>query len=316
MLPIIVVDSWKPKSMEYVGAKTKIWLFRPGTEADEQPVIYLFKEPKANTGEDWSELVACILARKLGIPCADYELATWNGKRGVISLCFLPAASELIDGTELIVEVAPKYEDKSYFRRSGHTLERVMNIIKKKNIGPPVDFSPNASVTSAIDVFVGYLMLDTLVGNGDRHDQNWAAIRLQSKYKSWEPGLFLAPTFDHAACLGRELKDDDKTRRMTTKDSGRNVARYLDKNRSAFYREESDSKTMLNIDVFRSAGKQAPQAAKYWQQRLELVTEDIMSSVFDEIPASLISTPSIEFGKSMLKKARQRILSIDSFHQQ
>lgn len=313
MLPIINVDTWKPKNIEYVGAKTKIWLFKSGTESAALPDIYLFKETKAGTGEDWSELIAFMLARKLGIPCADYELANRNGHRGVISLRFLPPASELIDGTELIVEVAPDYEEKSFFKRSGHTLTRVVEIIVRREIGPPIGFSLGEPLRSAVDVFIGYLMLDALVGNGDRHDQNWAAIRLQAEYLGCKPGLYLAPTFDHAACLGRELKDQDKINRLTTKDLGQNVESYLDKNRSAFYRNEQDKKTMLNIEAFRSAGGRAPEAALYWQKQLELLSEETMIATFDEIPRNLISTASISFGKSILKIARQRILAIDTF---
>ena len=63
-------------------------------------------------------------------------------------------------------------------------------------------------VASASDLFAGYLMLDALIGNTDRHHENWAIIQAGRQY-------CLAPTFDHASCLGFNLSDAERIDRMT-----------------------------------------------------------------------------------------------------
>ena len=64
---------------------------------------------------------------------------------------------------------------------------------------------------SAWEVFVGYLVLDALIGNTDRHEENWAVIVSES-------GRYLAPTFDHASSLGFLLSDPQRLERMSSKD--------------------------------------------------------------------------------------------------
>lgn len=70
--------------------------------------------------------------------------------------------------------------------------------------------------SSAAEQFAGYLCLDVLVGNQDRHHENWGAIRKQK-------GIALAPTFDHSASLARNLKEQEKQDRLNTTDVGYSV---------------------------------------------------------------------------------------------
>ena len=46
---------------------------------------------------------------------------------------------------------------------------------------------------SAFESFTGYLTFDALVGNTDRHHENWAVLTGSQS---------LAPTYDHGASLG------------------------------------------------------------------------------------------------------------------
>lgn len=56
-------------------------------------------------------------------------------------------------------------------------------------------------------------MLDAVIGNTDRHHENWGILRKRVGDR-WQ-GM-VAPTFDHASSLGRELRDegDGKSRRQ------------------------------------------------------------------------------------------------------
>ena len=58
------------------------------------------------------------------------------------------------------------------------------------------------------DMFVGYLMLDALIGNTDRHHENWGIMTGRGRPQ------VLAPTYDHASSLGRELSDQKRQARM------------------------------------------------------------------------------------------------------
>ncbi len=94
---LIIVDE-----EETIGARNKFWF---------NNYEYLFKEIYNNTYEDYAELIASELASFLNISCASYDLALFNGKKGVITKNFVneDAGFELISGTEVINEVYQKY---------------------------------------------------------------------------------------------------------------------------------------------------------------------------------------------------------------
>jgi hypothetical protein len=69
---------------EQVGTKFKFW-FR-----DEHQRLKLYKEGRAGTGENWAEKVCAEICNLLGLPHAQYELAEWRGRRGVVTPSFVP----------------------------------------------------------------------------------------------------------------------------------------------------------------------------------------------------------------------------------
>ena len=75
--------------------------------------------------------------------------------------------------------------------------------------------------------FVFMLAFDTWIGNGDRHQENWAVI-VPDPNSGSEPAR-LAPMFDPAACLGVELGDSHRALRP-----GADLAGYIRKCPSGF----------------------------------------------------------------------------------
>jgi hypothetical protein len=298
------IDHWLPTSIEAAGAKAKSWFVDPSTP----DVKYLWKERKSNTGEDWSELIACKLAELLGLPCAEYRLARYGEVRGVISRSFVPPQGELINGTELILELVPDYTDLGYFKRSPHTLERVLGILRDKQVQIPPDFIAPEGVETATDVLTGYLLLDAWIGNGDRHDENWAVLRMQHSSKS--AILHLAPTYDHAACLGRELCDADRRSRLEASGTNRDIKAYLKRNRGAFFADEADKHPMLTIDTFAAIQKHAPRAASTWLHRLAVITEPEVNDVISKVPGNIMSESSKEFATMVLKVGKDKLRAL------
>src|SRR5260370_26592245 len=97
--PIRQLLSDSPQVIEQLGSKEKFWFRITG---DEQP--WLFKFTREGTGEDWSEKIASEVAKLLGVPAADVELAQFMGKRGCASRSFVRTKQgfELIHGSEVL----------------------------------------------------------------------------------------------------------------------------------------------------------------------------------------------------------------------
>jgi hypothetical protein len=85
-------------------------------------------------------------------------------------------------------------------------------------------------------------LLDAVIGNTDRHQDNWATIRSAAGHR-------LAPSFDHASSLGFLLSDEERVERLTTKDSNRSVAAYAARARTKF--EGAPTPVELALDALR-----------------------------------------------------------------
>jgi hypothetical protein len=159
------VSEWEPAGEEYLGTKPKQWLRAPTGE------LWLWKESTSNPdrrgrtyrrGDDWSEAVAAQVASKLGVPVARVELASHRDRFGIISRKVLGDDEELIHGNELPASITGSRRDGR--DRSGYSLEAVYRVLEG-TAGPIA----GADIEAAFDWFVGYLVLDAVIGNTDRH---------------------------------------------------------------------------------------------------------------------------------------------------
>lgn len=117
MFPVVTVLPDAPRHSETLGSKPKFWYDDPDLG------LCLFKEVRPGTGEDWAEKVAEHVCRRVGLPHARYELAEWNGKRGVVTPVIKRTEERLILGNELLGEFVLEYEDATVCRRSCHCPE-------------------------------------------------------------------------------------------------------------------------------------------------------------------------------------------------
>jgi hypothetical protein len=182
-----------------MGTKRKFWFWNGETQR-----WFLFKYSREGTGEHWSEKIACEVADTLGLPHARVDLARHGGAWGVVveDLRRVPESMSILHGNELLMEHDPNYPAAGGYRLSDHTLQRVAKAIEFHGVSlPMLPATLPLGVDDALGLFAGYLLLDALIGNTDRHHENWAVVVSRSS-----PGarfLELAATYDHASSLGR-----------------------------------------------------------------------------------------------------------------
>ena len=302
--PIVEVPEAASERPEYVGSKPKFWYTR------EDGKRWLYKENRPNTGEDWSEKIAAELCALLGLPHATYELAVWRDKPGVVTRRIDGEAERLVLGNEVLaghVNEYPRRSEEGFYRIPQYTLSLTLETLgdEELDVSVPPDWPSLPGVSTAAGLFAGYLLLDAWIGNTDRHDKNWALLE-----RLTDDGLrrYLAPTFDHASSLGRELGGDARQERLSTRDRNRTVAAYLGKARSAFFKNQGDKKTMHVRDAFLSAAERHATAATAWLQRLASITDDEIGDLFSRLPSSRISQEGINFAEQVLRLNRDALL--------
>lgn len=300
--PILKVPSDASTQLEQLGTKAKFWF-----HLDEYQQA-LFKEGRPGTGENWAEKICCEIAHLLGLPHAEYELALWRNRQGTVSPSLIPPNGRLILGNELLAKVFITYEQGIRYKSGQHTLSRVIAVLQQSSmpVETPLGWERPNQVTNASGVFTGYLLLDALVGNQDRHHENWGLISIPYA------GLFLAPTFDHASSLGRNETDENRIARLRTKDIGFSVEAYVSKARSGFYKLKTSNKPMFTLEAFQAIAKTHARASQYWLDRLYALKNSDFSGILNSVPDSFISAEAKEFAYEMLSINRNRLLSKDS----
>ncbi|MBD2180460.1 HipA-like protein [Planktothrix sp. FACHB-1355] len=301
VFPIITVPPDAPEYDEPIRTKEEeaFWFH------EQNLGLCLYKEARLNTGEDWAEKIASELCTFLRLPHAEYDLATYNGKRGTISRSFVPEGGTSIVGIEVLARLVPDYPTNAR-DLSRHTIDIVFNALNDSSVQLPMDWTPPEGIKTAVDVFVGYLLLDAWVGNSDRHHQNWGLIQykgLSAKVQT----TYLAPTYDHGSCLGRELPDE---KRLLKLNNG-SVEGYVTKCPSYFYAKvEGDKRKLKTFEVFREVAGRYPDAASVWLEYLAKVSLSDTLDLFRRIPSDRISETAIKFAQKVLELNQNRLLDL------
>jgi len=304
MYPIYTVPGNAALLTEQLGTKQKFWFRKDNGE------VFLFKEPRPSTGEDWSEKVASELCELLSLPHAQYDLAVWKDRRGVISPNFAPYPYRLVHGNELLSKLDTNYPVKAFFRVQAHILRKVLALIKALDPKFPIGWDSRVPLKSSVEVFVGYLMFDAWIANQDRHHENWSIVVVPATEEEPDFRLHLAPSYDHASSLGRNESDISRKERLVTRDMGRHITAYVEKAESAFYSPSpNNTKPLTTIEAFCEAGKLYRDAANAWLDQLNKVTPKSMHAILEEVPKTLITETAIDFAFAMLSINKERLLA-------
>ena len=278
--PTIDVTDWKVERQETIGGDEKYWLNHPGSGQQ-----WLFKPNNAHvnrvTGQSWTqrediaEKAAGEIAKIFGIPCADIEFATWQGKAGCISRNLRPEGWELQTGLVLLSGMLNDYipgSEISNKARTGHSLKNISDSLsafaKPGNSALPNEFD-------AFDTFVGYLTFDALVANRDRHDENWAVMR---PLRGGEGTL--AGSFDHARALGSTLREDAMQRELE-----QGVERWATKGTAWRFEHDRTEGPVTLVELARQSLRMVkPDVRAWWLRRAEAATPDAVARVTNRIP--------------------------------
>ncbi|MBG0626427.1 hypothetical protein I4P27_18565 [Enterobacter roggenkampii] len=295
-----------PKDLESLGTKEKFWFkYSPDPHAG----AWMFKYSKGSTGEHWSEKCTSELCDLLQIPHASYDLAKVNGRYGVLTKNIIPHGYRMVMGNEVLhTRTAdypvpePSHVAERVVRVREHTVSRVLGCLDREHIQPP-ETSFDIAGLNAGDVFCGYLMLDALVSNQDRHHENWA-IMLNNETQE----CFLCPTYDHAASLGRELPEAQYIERLHTRDLNRAVPAFVAKARSELFKLKTDTKRLLTLDAFLLACDKRLHAKEHWLSRLEGVSDDDIANIFNRLPLECATLNARAFATAVVIENKKRLL--------
>ena len=263
--------------MEALGSKPKFW-YRP----DVTDVDWLFKYARENTGEHWAEKIAAEVADLLGVLHAKVELALFREDKGVVTESFTRRGRELVHGNQTLSELDTGYDVTVTVRYPSHTLQNILLVLAQ------------SAGEVAKRRFAEYLMLDALIGNTDRHHENWG---LQTRRFSGDRSSFIAPSFDHASSLGRELQDN----RRDLLFSENRVGAYVERGRGAIYWSETQANAPSPLELARLTIRDHPALFHTAARRLQRANEDSLSEIVARIPDDWMSDSARRFALCVMQ---------------
>jgi len=281
--PVFTIEPAWVLEPEAMGSKRKFWYRAPAPNHGN----WLFKYPQPNTGQHWAEKVAAEVAACLSIHHARVELAVIQGERGSATESFARDRRELIHGNQILAGVVLGYDATATFRHSRHSLGNIWNALER------VFVSPDAA-RRAKQVLAGYLVLDAVIGNTDRHHENWGVLRRQVGDRLRG---FLAPSFDHASSLGRELLDERRARYLR---DGR-VGHYSENGHGGIYWSESGRRGPSPLDLVRYAVAEHRPMFLPALQGLARLTLDAVRDIVQRVPDDWMSPTAREFTTTLLR---------------
>ena len=237
----------------------------------------------------------------IGVRCAEVQLARFGNALGTLSPAFAEPEWLRTHGNEVMTEVIPGYDGTRSAGRGDHNIKNILLAVsrwaERHGLEPQGVLAELAS----------YAILDGLIGNADRHHENWMFF-----YHPERRSYQLAPSYDHGSVLGRELQD---------------VSRRVTRSRSGILASGGVSEYLLGGGsprgvYIRSVGRRAPQplvtaklicrwqpdAVRPWLERLEGNADRRFRDAIDRVPDDFMSPVARDFAHWILTISRAELL--------
>ena len=196
----------------------------------------------------------------------------------------------------MLAVVVYGYDPEATYHHSSHTL---------KNIWKVTEYFFREAALDAKRRLAEYLVLDALIGNTDRHHENWGILRrhVDGKWKG-----FVAPSFDHASSLGRELQDVKRDMFLAEN----RIASYAKKGHGAIYWSEDSKRGPSPLGLVRQAVDTYPDIFLPVKRKLNKLNVKALEESVNRIPDGWMTSSARKFAIALLCYNLQQLLEIFS----
>jgi len=252
-------EEWtEHKGLSSTGKRVKAWY-----ERNSDGKIFLYKVPKIFENlnfisfEIWTEIIAYHIGVKLGLQIPETFPAKDKDNYGILVENFL-------DNYEIL------YEAKDLLRQ--YEIERAHNILLIEKFLKELDDS-----SSFWNQFKKMLIFDCLIGNNDRHDENWGLCFKFNPENNFAKARF-APIYDNASCLAKELTEEGVEELLNNEQK---FEKYIKNSRPPnLYWDENDPKRYTHYELITKLIEKEPDTKQIIEEFLQV---DYISPIYDII---------------------------------
>lgn len=220
-----------------------------------------FKYEKYECSESCSEKMSYEIASVLGYPCAHIELAKdQKGNIGILNYLFIDRErEEHHDAIDFINK--NESEIKEYY-----TIENIKKCLD--NIDEKL-----------FDDFLKIMVFDALVGEADRHAENWGITISANEYR-------ISPLYDNGDNLLRDFKKKDLAEKYYN--GTKLFDAYIIRPQSLIYKDNHSGRYKLH-ELIKDLYEKYPEQIKKEVLNLEKLTPEIIEDIVNKIPDELLT---------------------------
>lgn len=163
-----ITDEWNEQPwFSTGGTRAKKYLQGPDGK------FYYFKRSQLKPGKDytyefWNEIIAYELGTMLGFTMLQYDIAVDGEVMGCICESMINSeVEELVEGVKYLQAYSPEYDPNKKEHQKWYTFSLIERALESAKIG------------HFINDVIRIIIFDSVIGNGDRHQENWAIISKQ-----------------------------------------------------------------------------------------------------------------------------------------
>lgn len=232
--------------------------------------------------EACSEKMCYEIAKILEYPCARIELAKDNdGIIGILNYLFIKIGN--VEHMDAVSYLNIHNDQRPIF----YTISNIKKTLDELDVNLFADF-------------IKIMVFDALVGEQDRHEENWGITKIGNKYK-------ISPLYDNGDSLLRSFKDASYAEQYY---SGKKCFEsYIIKSKTIIYKEDNKNK-YKHFELIRYLNNNYSDIIQKEISNLNKLTDEKIESIVNKIPDELLTKIHKEYIIIYLKKRRDILLDI------
>lgn len=204
-----------------------------------------------------------------------------------------------LHGSEFLDLVMGEYDTKRIRPNRGHNVKNIVRcVLEFSGYGGPNPMRWDR----VLNDLASYALLDGLIGNTDRHHENWMVAHT---IDAGNERFFVPPSFDHASSLGRELRD---SRREQFLSSPTGVLDYIRRGRGGVFVGDNRPRAPSPLRLAQLIGRWRPDVGRHWIDMLSAVPDEEIRFIINRVPDEFMSETAREFAYQLLITSRSELL--------
>ena len=243
--------------------------------------IFKYEMYDKSCSEACSEKLSYEIAKVLGYECAHIELALdANGTLGILNYLFVDIHRE--EHIDAIAYIKKNNETRSQF----YTLENIKKCLDMLN-------------TNLFYQFLKIMVFDALVGEQDRHEENWGIIRKNGEYK-------LSPLYDNGCNLLREFYKEENAEKYYN--GLKDFDAYIKRSKTLICKK--DGSKYKHFELIKDLYNIYPHQIREEIVNLEKLTDSKIENIVNKMPDYIITAKHKEYIIRYIKIRKQILLDI------